>query len=168
MTTPLVQKLAASAAPPSVLLIRLAVGSVFLSEGIQKFLFADALGAGRFARIGIPWPDVTGPFVGAIELVCGVLILLGWLTRPAALALAIDMVVAIVSTKLPILLGHGFWGFASPAGERSGFWTMAHENRTDLAMLLGALFLLLEGAGRISLDARMARRAGSRGTVGNR
>jgi uncharacterized membrane protein YphA (DoxX/SURF4 family) len=82
--------------------------------------------------------------------------LLGLLTRVASLALAFNMVVAFTSTKIPILLGHGFWGFAGPASGKVGFWVMAHESRTDLAMLLGALFLLVVGAGRASLDARIA------------
>jgi putative oxidoreductase len=145
-------------APTAVILVRLAVGWVFLSEGIQKFLFPDALGAGRFLKIGIPWPEVMGPFVGVIELAGGALILLGIFTRPAALALAFDMLVAFTSTKIPMLLGQGFWGFADPAAGKTGFWAMAHESRTDLAMLLGALFLLVVGAGRSSLDARLSSR----------
>ena len=153
-------KLLRTDAPAATLLIRLAVGWVFLTEGIQKFLYPGALGAGRFAKIGIPWPAVMGPFVGGIELVGGALILLGLLTRVAALALAVDMLVAFTSTKIPMLVGHGFWGFAGPSG-KSGFWTMAHEGRTDLAMLLGALFLLGVGAGGWAIDARFGRRGGA-------
>ena len=48
----------------AILLIRILVGWVFLSEGIQKFLFPDSLGVGRFVKIGIPWPQVMAPFVG--------------------------------------------------------------------------------------------------------
>ena len=151
-------KLLKTDAPTAVVLVRLAVGWVFLSEGIQKFLYPDALGAGRFLRIGIPWPDVTGPFVGGVELIGGVFILIGLLARPASFALAFDMLVAFASTKIPMLLGHGFWGFADPATGKTGFWAMAHESRTDLAMLLGAVFLLVVGAGRASLDAKIASR----------
>ncbi len=143
-------------APSAVLLVRILVGWVFLSEGIQKFLFPAAQAAGRFAKIGIPWPGVTGPFVGTVELVCGALVLLGLLVRPAALLLVCDMVVAFTSTKIPILIGQGFLGFSAPAPGQHGFWAMAHEARTDLSMLLGALFLLRVGAGRWSLDARLA------------
>jgi len=143
--------------PAATLLVRLAVGGVFLSEGIQKFICPDALGAGRFVTIGIPFPVVTGPFVGTIELVCGALLLLGLVTRAAAFPLIIDMLVAVLSTKIPILLGHGFWGFAAPSAS-PGFWSMAHEARTDYAMLLGSLFLMIEGAGSCSLDAHLARR----------
>ena len=140
-----------SAAPRAVVLVRIAVGFVFATEGFQKFVSPDALGAGRFAKIGIPWPAVMGPFVGGIELVCGLLVFVGLATRPAALLLLIDIAVAILSTKIPILLGHGFWGFAQPSVV--GFWSMAHEARTDLSMLLGSAFLLIVGAGAWSLDA---------------
>jgi putative oxidoreductase len=93
-----------------VILIRLMVGlAVFFPEGIQKLIFPETLGAGRFTRIGIPFPDLMGPFVGVVEIVCGALIVVGLLTRLAAIPLIITMIVAIVSTKIPILLGHEFW-----------------------------------------------------------
>jgi putative oxidoreductase len=128
-------------APGAAILIRLAVGAVFLSEGVQKFLFPASLGVGRFAHIGIPWPAFSAPFVGVVETVCGALILLGLLTRWAAAPLLIDISVAIATTKLPMLAGQGFWA-------------MAHEARTDYAMLLGLLFLLICGPGPVSLDGR--------------
>jgi uncharacterized membrane protein YphA (DoxX/SURF4 family) len=133
---------------------------VFASEGIQKFLFPDALSVGRFAKIGIPAPEVMGPFVGAVEIVCGTMILFGLCTRLAAVPLIIDMLVAIASTKIPILLGHGYLSFAAPSG-KAGIWSMLHEARTDLSMLLCSCFLLSAGAGAWSLDARVARRARS-------
>lgn len=142
-------------APASVILIRLIVGGVFLTEGIQKFLFPAEVGAGRFAKIGIPAPDVMGPFVGVVEILCGLLLLLGLLTRLAAIPLIINMLVAILSTKIPILLGHGFWGFSLRDVPYGGFWGMAHEARTDFSMLLGSIFLLIVGAGALSLDARL-------------
>src|SRR5579864_1216710 len=93
------------------ILVRLLVGLiVFLPEGIQKLAYPDLLGAGRFAKIGIPFPDILGPFVGVVETVCGALIILGLLTRLAAVPLIIIMIVAILSTKIPILLGHPFLG----------------------------------------------------------
>ena len=134
------------------------MGSVFLSEGIQKFLFPNDLAAGRFIRIGIPAPEVMAPFVGVVEIVCGSLIILGFLTRLAAIPLIIDMCVALVSTKIPILLGHGFWRFSVSKLPSYGFWSMAHEARTDFAMLLGSIFLLIAGAGAWSLDARLGSR----------
>ncbi len=144
-------------APRSVILIRLSVGAVFLSEGIQKFLFPNDLGVGRFIKIGIPAPQVMAPFVGVIELVCGTLIILGLLTRLAAVPLIIDISVAILSTKIPRLLGHGFWRFSLSKLPSYGFWSMAHEARVDYAMLLGSIFLLIVGAGAWSIDAGLSR-----------
>ena len=141
----LLSKLTSSRAPDAVLLIRLMVGAVFLSEGLQKFLFPAEVGAGRFAKIGLPWPEFLGPFVGSFEVVCGALVLLGLLTRVAVIPLLTIMAVALCSTKLPILL-------------QSGFWKMAHEARTDFSMTLGALFLLIVGAGAWSLDAWLNKR----------
>ncbi len=145
-------------APAATVLIRLIVGGVFLSEGIQKFLFSEAVGAGRFIRIGLPYAEIMGPFVGVFEIACGALVLLGLVTRLAAIPLIITMVVAIVTTKLPILLGQGFWGLSVRELDRYGFWAMAHESRTDFSMLLGSFFLLIVGAGPLSLDALIARR----------
>ena len=144
-------------APRSVILIRLSVGAVFLSEGIQKFLFPNDLGVGRFIKIGIPAPQVMAPFVGLIELVCGTLIILGLLTRLVAVPLIIDISVAILSTKIPILLGYGFWRFSLSKLPSYGFWSMAHEARVDYAMLLGSIFLLIVGAGAWSIDAGLSR-----------
>jgi putative oxidoreductase len=140
-------KLLRTNAPSAVLVIRLLVGGVFLLEGIKKFLFADQWGAGRFARIGIPVPHIVGPFVGVVEIVCGLLLLAGLFTRIAAIFLIVDIAVAIASTKIPILL-------------KSGFWPMEAEARTDFAMLMGLVFLLIVGAGMWSLDARQSSRAG--------
>jgi uncharacterized membrane protein YphA (DoxX/SURF4 family) len=148
----------AGSAPAATILIRLMVGAVFLSEGIQKFLFPDALGVGRFVKIGIPYPEIMAPFVGAFEIGCGSLLIVGLLTRLAAIPMIVNISVAIISTKLPMLLGHGFWTFAAPKPNQVGFWSMAHEARTDFCMLLGGLFLLIVGAGCISFDALFARK----------
>jgi uncharacterized membrane protein YphA (DoxX/SURF4 family) len=134
------------------------VGAVFLSEGIQKFLDPATRGAGRFVKIGIPFPEIMGPFVGGVEIVCGSLLLAGLLTRLAAVPLIIDMVVAIVSTKIPILLRHGFWSFSLKSLSSYGFFSMAHEARTDFAMLLGSVFLLIVGSGPCALDRLLGRR----------
>jgi putative oxidoreductase len=142
----------------AVLLVRLIVGPIFLFEGIQKFLYPDENGIGRFAKIGIPWPELTAPFVGIVEIVCGTLIIIGLLTRLSAVPLIINMLVAILSTKIPILLGYGFWGFSLRSVPYYGFWGMAHEMRTDWSMLLGSIFLLIVGAGSLSVDAYLARR----------
>jgi uncharacterized membrane protein YphA (DoxX/SURF4 family) len=123
------------------LLIRIVVGGIFVSEGLQKFIFPEELGVGRFTDIGIVYPNFTAPFVGVVEIVCGLLLLLGFYTRWATLPVIISMLVAISTTKLPLL-------------GAEGFWTMAHEARTDFLMLFGLVFLLLEGAGEWSLDDR--------------
>jgi uncharacterized membrane protein YphA (DoxX/SURF4 family) len=138
-------KLLATDAPPAVLLVRLMVGGVFLSEGIQKFLYPDIRGAGRFVTLGIPAPEFFGPFVGVFEIVCGVLILLGLMTRLAVVPTIVIMLVAVYTTQLPVL-------------QKEGFWFMANRIRTDYSMLLGSLFLLIVGAGRWSLDDRISRR----------
>jgi len=159
----MIRRLFSTNAPASTVLVRLLVGSVFVSEGIQKFLYPAELAAGLFTKIGIPAPETMGPFVGGCEIVCGALLIIGLLTRPATIVLLIDISVAILSTKIPILLGHGFWGFSLPPKlPRCGFWSMMHEARTDFSMWLGLLFLLIVGAGRKwSLDAAIA--SGSNG-----
>lgn len=135
------------------ILVRLLLAGVFIPEGIQKLIFPDALGAGRFAKIGIPYPDIMGPFVGWVELICGLMILIGWFSRAAAVPLIVIMIVAIISTKMPILLGQDWLIFKLRELDTYGFWSMAHETRTDWAMLLGAAFILLSGSGRWSIDA---------------
>ena len=147
----------ATSAPAATIVIRILVGAVFVSEGIQKFLFAESVGAGRFARIGFTHAQFWASFVGVAEIVAGCLVLAGLLTRIAALVLAINMIVAIITTKLPILLGHDLGQFQVRRLSSYGFWSLAHEGRTDFAMLLGSLFLVIVGAGRWSLDVRIKR-----------
>jgi putative oxidoreductase len=125
------------------LLIRLMVGAVFLSEGIQKFLFPDKLGSGRFEKIGLPNPAFLGPFVGTFEVLCGLLVLIGLITRLAAIPLIIIMLVAIATTKAEVLAN-------------DGFWEMMHGSRTDWAMLLGSIFILTKGGGRWSIDKTLS------------
>ncbi len=126
---------------PAILFIRLMVGCVFLSEGIQKFLFPDVRGSGRFEAIGLPNPELLGPLVGGFEIVCGVLILAGYVVRLSVLPLITIMLVAIVSTKVPQL-------------SEKGLWETLHASRTDFSMLMGSLFLLVMGAGSWSADNR--------------
>jgi putative oxidoreductase len=156
------RRLSRTKAPAAVVLIRIVVGVVFLTEGLQKFLYPGELGAGRFARIGIPAPQILGPFVGAVEILCGGLLILGLLTRLAAVPLLINISTAIISTKVPMVLGHGFWGFTLAKLPRYGFLSMMHEARTDFSMLLGLLFLLIVGAGSWSVDAWFTGKAGAK------
>jgi len=124
-------------------LIRLMVGAVFLSEGIQKFLFPTVRGAGRFEKIGLPSPDFLGNFVGTFESLCGSLILMGLLTRLAAIPTVVIMLVAIATTKATVL-------------HEQGFWEMMHGSRTDWSMLLGSVFLLIRGSGYWSIDYKLS------------
>lgn len=121
------------------IIIRLIVGGVFLSEGIQKLLFPAIRGAGRFEKIGLPSPEFFGSFVGIFEILCGAFILLGLLTRLASIPLIIIMLVAIATTKTSILASEGIW-------------ELLPGSRTDWAMLLGSMFLLIKGGGNWSID----------------
>jgi putative oxidoreductase len=132
-------------AKKAVLLIRILVGWVFLSEGIQKFLFPEAQGVGRFTKIGIPLPQLMAPFVGVTEIICGVLLLVGLFTRLACVPLLIDICVALYSTKIVTFMKDGLWG-------------TLHEARTDVSMLLGLIFLLVVGGGSFALDASVRTR----------
>ena len=123
------------------LLVRFLVGWIFLSEGIQKFLFPAALGAGRFEKIGIPAPQFMAPFVGVTEIVCGTLLILGLFTMFAVWPLLTVILVAITTTKGPLLL-------------KQGFWVAMHDGRTDFCMIVGLLTIALLGAGTLSLDER--------------
>lgn len=129
-------------AESAIVLIRIMVGWVFLSEGIQKFLFPAALGAGRFVKIGIPAPQFFGPFVGIVEIVCGAMLIMGLLARLASIPLLIDILVAVATTKIPMLA-------------KAGFWAAMHESRTDFCMLLGLIFLLIAGPGSFSATRRL-------------
>ena len=121
---------------------RLIVGLVFLSEGIQKFLFPELLGAGRFEKIGFANPEFLASFVASFEIVCGTLMLIGFSVRIAAIPLLIIIMTAIVTTKIPILV-------------EKGFWSMAHEARTDFAMTILLIHLMIFGSGRWSIDAKI-------------
>lgn len=139
------QKIIHTNASASILLIRLMVGVVFLSEGIQKFLFPALRGSGRFTKIGIPFPEFLGHFVGTLEILSGILLLLGLFTRAAAVPPLIIMLVAIATTKLALLMDESFWA-------------MLHASRTDWAMLLGSLFLVIQGGGKWSIDLTLLRK----------
>lgn len=128
------------------IIIRLIVGLVFLSEGIQKFLLPEIRGAGRFEKIGLPAPEFLGSFVGLFEIICGLFILLGLLTRLSSIPLIIIMLVAFTTTKSTVFI-------------EKGFWELMHGSRTDWSMLLGSLFLLINGGGRWSIDSILIKNA---------
>lgn len=147
-----IRKTAISTAPKATVLIRILVGAIFLSEGIQKFLFPESLGVGRFAKIGIPAPAIMAPFVGVVEIAFGACVIAGFVTRLSAIPLLIDISVAIAATKAPMLL-------------EKGFWVAAHDARTDVCMLLGLVFLVIAGAGPWSVDARLSQPPQARSIV---
>jgi len=124
------------------LLIRLVVGLIFLTEGIQKYLFPELLGTGRFLKIGFSDPSFWAYFTGAFEIVCGILIILGILVRLVSIPPLIVMVVAFITTKWPILINKGFWPFA-------------HEYRTDFAMTLLLIYLIVYGAGKWTNNSKI-------------
>ena len=136
-------------------LIRFLIGIVFFSEGLQKFLYPAMRGPGRFESIGIPFPEFMGYMVGGFEVLCGLLVLAGFLTRFAAVLLILIMITALFTTKLPILIGSGFWGFSLRELNHYGLLSMLHESRNDLAMLIGSIFLWIKGGGYWSLDSRL-------------
>ena len=141
----LLRRVVSTPAPSATILVRLLVGLVFLCEGILKYTNPDQDGAGRFAKIGFSHPEFWAHFAGFFEIVCGALVVIGLLTRLASIPLLIVILTAIETTKIPILLD-------------KGFWPMAHEARTDFSMTMGSLFLMIVGAGKISIDAIIARR----------
>lgn len=135
-----------------VVLIRFYVGSIFVAEGILKYLRPDSLGPGRFEKVGIPSPAFLAYFDGALEIGCGVLIMAGLLTRLAAVPMIVDMLGAILTTKVPLL-----WSSAPLYPKEGGVWDFIHESRLEVAMLCGSVFLFIAGAGAYSLDARLSR-----------
>ena len=141
--------------PRSILLLRLMAGGVFLWEGILKFVYANQ-GVGRFTKLGLPYPHITATFIGGLEIVGGLLFLTGFLTRLISVPFVLEMIVAILSTKISLFLGTSPLP-APPAPPKVGFWAVLHEIRSDYAQILTSAFLLINGPGRWSLDALLQR-----------
>ena len=142
--------------PKSTLLLRLMAGGVFLSEGILKFVYPNQ-GVGRFTKLGLPFPHETATFIGSLEIVGGLLLIAGLFTRVVAVPFIIEMVVAILSTKISLYLGTSPLPLP-PAPPTVGFWAVIHETRSDYAQILTSIFLLVAGPGSWSLDALLRRR----------
>lgn len=151
----------ATRASGAVVLIRFYVGLIFVGEGILKFLRPEALGPGRFEKAGIPAGAFFANLDGVFEIICGVMILAGLLVRLATLPMIVDMIGALVITKVPLL-----WGSAPLYPKEGGFWDFFHEGRLEIAMLCGSIFLLIVGAGGYSLDGRMKRAGASARVTG--
>jgi putative oxidoreductase len=146
-------------APKATVWIRLMAGWVFFWEGVIKFVFVNQ-GVGRFTKLGMPMPDALAPAIAVLEIVGGLALMAGFLTRPFALLFIGEMIVAILSTKISMYLGTSPLPLP-PVPPQTGFWAVMHEWRSDIAQLACALFLLLEGPGPWSVDAwpRSVRRA---------
>ena len=146
--------------PSTILLLRLMVGGVFFWEGILKFVYPNQ-GLGRFTKLGFPMPELTANFVATAEIIGGLLLIFGLLTRFVAFYFLMEMIVAILSTKISLFLGTSPLPLPA-APPKIGFWAVLHEIRSDYAQLITCLFLLIEGAGRKSLDAILKKiRSGS-------
>jgi len=142
--------------PASTLLLRLMAGGVFLSEGILKFVYVNQ-GVGRFTKLGFPLPELTASFVGTLEIAGGLLLITGLMTRFIAIPFVIEMVVAILSTKVSLYLGTSPLALP-PSPPQIGAWAVLHESRSDYAQLLTCLFLMINGPGLFSLDAMLRER----------
>ena len=145
-----------ASAPRSAILIRCMAGGVFLWEGILKFVYTNQ-GVGRFTKIGIPAPELTAHFVAVLEIVGGVLLISGFLTRLIAIPFVVEMLVAMLSTKVALYLGTSPLPLP-PAPPQVGAWAVLHEIRSEYAQIMSALFLLVAGPGPWSVDALLARR----------
>jgi putative oxidoreductase len=146
-----------STAPRATILIRLMAGAVFLSEGILKFVYTNQ-GVGRFTKLGFPFPDATATAIGVFEIVGGLLLLAGLYTRLVSIGFSIEMIVAMLATKISLYLGTSPLPVpASPP--KDGIWAVLHETRSDWAQLVCCVFLVAVGAGAVSLDARLRARS---------
>src|SRR6185436_21010666 len=140
--------------PRATLLIRLMAGSVFLWEGLMKFVYPNQ-GVGRFTKLGFPFPHFTATADGWFEIIGGLLILGGWFTRLIAIPFIIEMIVAMASTKIPMYLGTSPLPLP-PVPPQIGFWAVLHEIRSEYAQLACCAFLMLAGPGPWSIDALLA------------
>jgi len=136
------------------ILIRVIVGLVFLTEGILKFLHPGELGSGRFAHIGLPFPYIAAPLVGAIEIAAGAAVILNLYAGDAAILLLLVIITALITTKIPIVLGRHLGPFAPPKLEHYGLLSFLHEARTDLSMLFGLVAILLDSGVRMGRRRR--------------
>jgi len=141
--------------PSVTILLRLMAGGVFLWEGLLKFVYINQ-GVGRFTKLGFLFPQATANFVGGLEIIGGILVITGFLTRPIAIPFVIEMLVAILSTKIALYMGTSPLPLP-PVPPQIGIWAVLHEVRSEYAQLMTTMFLLVAGPGRWSLDALLIR-----------
>jgi putative oxidoreductase len=134
----------------STIIIRLMAGAVFFFEGILKFLYANQ-GVGRFTELGFPFPEATANIIATGEIIGGLLLLFGLFTRFVSFYFIVQMIVAVLSTKTTLCLGTPPLPLTAVA-PKIGIWAVEHETRSDYAQIMACLFLLIEGAGRMSVD----------------
>lgn len=147
-------------AAKSAIILRLMAGAVFLWEGILKFVYVSQ-GVGRFTKLGIPFPHFSATFVACLEIVGGMLILSGLFTRFIAVPFIIEMIVAMLSTKISMFLGTSPLPLP-PSPPQVGIWAVLHEVRSEYAQLMTVLFLMINGPGSLSLDALLRKDVRSR------
>lgn len=140
--------------PSATLILRLMAGGVFFWEGILKFVYVNQ-GVGRFTKLGFPFPETTAHFIAVGEIIGGLLLLFGLFTRAVAFYFVVQMIIAVLTTKISLYLGTSPLPLP-PAPPKVGIWAVLHEIRSDYAQILTCLFLLIEGAGRRSLDFMIA------------
>ena len=150
-------------APRSTVLIRVMAGAVFFWEGILKFVYTNQ-GVGRFTKLGIPFPGPTAHFIAILEIVGGLLLIAGFLTRVIAVPFVAEMIVAILSTKISLFLGTSPLPLP-PAPPQVGAWAVLHEIRSDYAQIMSVMFLMIAGPGPWSVDAILARARKRRATA---
>ena len=139
----------------SILILRLMAGGVFFWEGLLKLVYTNQ-GVGRFTKLGIPYPDVTAILIAVLEIVGGLLLISGLATRLIAIPFILEMLVAILSTKISLFLGTSPLPLP-PAPPKVGLWAVLHEIRSDYAQIATSAFLLINGPGRWSMDAWLMR-----------
>jgi len=138
----------------SILILRLMAGGVFFWEGLLKFVYVNQ-GVGRFTKLGFVMPELTANFIASMEILGGLFLLLGAFTRIVSLWFVLEMIVAMLATKVALYFGTSPLPLP-PSPPTVGFWAVLHEIRADYSLLMVCLFLLIEGAGKKSIDAYLS------------
>jgi len=141
--------------PRATIALRAMAGAVFFWEGLLKFAYANQ-GVGRFTKLGMPMPEVLAPAIAVLEIGGGLLLVSGLGTRLISVPFIIEMIVAMLSTKIPLYLGTSPLP-APPSPPVMGAWAVLHEIRSEYAQIMTCIYLLIAGPGPWSLDALLGR-----------